>query len=335
MEPPVPIDDPIWYRFVVGGGDNVVEDYFRLGHDLTDIMNAFCEKDENFAKLFPHFRGARVIRQEPIECLFSFICSANNNIKRISGMVRWLAKRYGKKLGEHEGIEHFGFPPVCVLAKEADEAELRAAGFGYRAKYVEGTANMLQVMAEKEGVSAEELLLGWRKLKMKEASSKLVQFPGVGRKVASCVGLFSLDQLGEIPCDTHIWQIATRYLPQLKQKSLTERVYDQVGDFFRGRFSEEHAGLAQTIMFAGELPEFQKTLPWYVKSAKRKRKVEDKIAVESNTADNLKVVEKTSIAKEEMVIYSSQKQKKPKTEAYEDSKSNSVIFKGRRKPSQR
>lgn len=29
--------------------------------------------------------------------------------------------------------------------------------------------------------------------------------PGVGRKVADCVALFSLDQAGAIPVDVHVW----------------------------------------------------------------------------------------------------------------------------------
>ncbi len=32
----------------------------------------------------------------------------------------------------------------------------------------------------------------------------LIGFPGVGRKVADCVALFSLDQHGAIPVDVHV-----------------------------------------------------------------------------------------------------------------------------------
>ncbi len=34
--------------------------------------------------------------------------------------------------------------------------------------------------------------------------------PGVGRKVADCVALFSLDQSDTVPVDTHVWQVASR-----------------------------------------------------------------------------------------------------------------------------
>ena len=36
-----------------------------------------------------------MLRQDPLECLFSFICSSNNHISRIHGMVERLASNYG------------------------------------------------------------------------------------------------------------------------------------------------------------------------------------------------------------------------------------------------
>lgn len=47
----------------------------------------------------PFFVGARMLRQEPLECLFSFICSSNNHISRIHGMVERLCSTYGTSLG--------------------------------------------------------------------------------------------------------------------------------------------------------------------------------------------------------------------------------------------
>jgi hypothetical protein len=69
---------------------------------------------------------------------------------------------------------------------------------------------------------------------------KLVQFCGVGRKVADCVALFSLKQDNSIPVDVHVWNIARRdYDTERlleKIKSLTPAAYRQVGDLFRDRF---------------------------------------------------------------------------------------------------
>lgn len=42
--------------------------------------------------------GARIMRQDPTECLFQFICSSNNHISRIHGMVERLCAKYGSPL---------------------------------------------------------------------------------------------------------------------------------------------------------------------------------------------------------------------------------------------
>lgn len=283
QEPPDGADDPVWWRVAAGaekGATDMIDDYFRLEHDQGEIVARFCDADSRFNTVFPIYRGCRVVRQEPAECLFAFICSSNNHIKRIASMVNTLARKYGASIGEYAGTEHYVFPSVEKLAKDATEEELRESGFGYRAKFIVETASQLQRDAEAAGMSGEELLYSWRGLGRKEVAAKLIKFHGVGRKVASCAALFSLDQLGEIPCDTHIWQIATRYLPKLKQKSLTDRVYNEVGDFFRGRFGEKYAGLAQTMLFVGELSDFKGLAPdWGDVNLVRKRRKGEEVLV--------------------------------------------------------
>ena len=58
------------------------------------------------AKRYCAAAGARVLRQDPVECLFQFVCSSNNHISRIHGMVERLCRAYGT--------------PLPVLAKAAD-----------------------------------------------------------------------------------------------------------------------------------------------------------------------------------------------------------------------
>lgn len=50
----------------------------------------------------------------------------------------------------------------------------------------------------------------------------------------------SLNHLEAIPVDTHVFQIAAKYyLPHLKTvKSVTDRVYNEIGDYFRNMFGE-------------------------------------------------------------------------------------------------
>ena len=39
-----------------------------------------------------------MLRQDPLECLFQFVCSSNNHISRIHGMVERLCRDYGTPL---------------------------------------------------------------------------------------------------------------------------------------------------------------------------------------------------------------------------------------------
>ena len=44
-----------------------------------------------------------MLRQDPVECLFEFICSSNNHISRIKGMVERLCQDYGTPLTQQSG----------------------------------------------------------------------------------------------------------------------------------------------------------------------------------------------------------------------------------------
>lgn len=90
-----------------------------------------------------------------------------------------------------------------------------------------------------------------------EAKESLLQFSGIGPKVADCVLLMSLNQPGAIPVDTHVWQIANRdyRVPLRKTKTLTEQNYKIIGDFFR-KIHGEFAGWAHSILFAADLATF-------------------------------------------------------------------------------
>lgn len=112
-------------------------DYFQLSINLTDLYRTWTEVDSNFKKISKQFEGIRILRQEPVECLFAFICSSNNNIPRITSMVEKLASHYGELITEVDGIPYYSFPAVSALAGPGVEEKLRGLGFGYRARYIQ------------------------------------------------------------------------------------------------------------------------------------------------------------------------------------------------------
>ncbi|KAL3353605.1 hypothetical protein AABB24_018363 [Solanum stoloniferum] len=223
-------------------------DFLNVGISLTEVWESFKASDKRFAELAVHLGGARVLRQDPIECLIQFICSSNNNIKRITMMVDFISS-LGNYLGAVGGFKFYEFPSLERLAM-VSEQELRAAGFGYRAKYIVGTVEELQ---SKPG-GGMEWLAALRKVDLPEAIVLLCSLPGVGPKVAACIALFSLDQHHAIPVDTHVWKIATRYLlPELAGTSLTPKLCNRVADAFVRTYGK-YAGWAQTLLFIAELP---------------------------------------------------------------------------------
>lgn len=104
--------------------------FLNLGISLKDMWDEFRVSDERFAQLAMYLEGARVLRQDPLECLIQFICSSNNNIQRITKMVDFISSK-GRFLGNVEGYDFFEFPTLERLAL-VTEVELREAGFGYR-----------------------------------------------------------------------------------------------------------------------------------------------------------------------------------------------------------
>lgn len=66
----------------VGDLESILQNYFNLHLKLEDFYSIWSAADENFKQISKQFPGIRILRQDPVENLFSFICSANNNIPR-------------------------------------------------------------------------------------------------------------------------------------------------------------------------------------------------------------------------------------------------------------
>ncbi len=202
---------------------------FRLEASLPEVERAILDRGPELATFVRALPGLRVLRpSDPSEVLFSFLCTPNNNLERITRMVAALAE-YGEPIAELHGRVAHRFPDAARIAA-IPESELRAKGFGYRGRSIPNVARQLLRMPE-------DWLAGLSKLPYVEAHSKLCGLDGVGPKLADCVCLFGLGFLEAAPVDTHLWQAACRlYFPHLRGKSLTESRYREVGGFLRARF---------------------------------------------------------------------------------------------------
>lgn len=156
---------------------DILHDYFQLSVKLQDLYSQWSSQDSNFKEKSEHFEGIRMLRQHPVENLFSFICSSNNHISRISSMVEKLCEHYGDFVTKVDEQPYFSFPSISALAGKGVEEKLRQLGFGYRAKYISQSAQYLM----KNG--GEELLFKLRESTYEEVKLELMKLVGVGAKV--------------------------------------------------------------------------------------------------------------------------------------------------------
>lgn len=201
--------------------------YFALDTDYTAILTGLSG-DAFLEKCLAYGSGLRVLNQPPFETLISFILSANNNVRRIQGLVERLCRRYGRRL--RGGGEHYAFPQPAALAA-AQEADLRTLGMGYRAPYVRDTA---------AAIAGGYDLAALRTLPYEQAKRQLRALPGVGPKVADCVLLFSLGFSQAFVQDVWINRVLDQVYNACGDAAARERVKVQFG---------ANAGILQQYMF--------------------------------------------------------------------------------------
>ncbi|RDB20955.1 N-glycosylase/DNA lyase [Hypsizygus marmoreus] len=247
-----------------------LNEYFQLDVDLAVLYSEWSARDHVFAKVQTRFQGIRILRQDPWENLVSFICSSNNNISRITKMVQALCTQYSPSLltFPEEGTTYHPFPPPSVLAEPGVSATLRSLGFGYRADFIHRTAKMLvethgkSCLVNEVSEASEKWLTGLRSQSTADAREELLKFVGVGRKVADCVLLMSLDKKEVVPVDTHVHQIATKYYglkgtsaSNGKKVNMTPKLYEDVNTKLLSVWGD-YAGWAHSVLFTADLKSF-------------------------------------------------------------------------------
>ncbi|MBI3876634.1 MAG: 8-oxoguanine DNA glycosylase, partial [Verrucomicrobia bacterium] len=157
-------------------------DYLQIEADLVAIVATFPD-DPPMRAAVSACRGLRLLRQDPWECLASFICSSTKQIVQIQQIIALLCERFAEPLAVPDAREVvFSFPSAERLAR-ATESELRACKMGFRAPNLLATARRI--------ASGELGLDRLHSLPTSEARAALVELPGVGPKIADCVLLFA------------------------------------------------------------------------------------------------------------------------------------------------
>jgi len=239
-------DDGVLWRTYPDHDLALVRDYLRLDDDVHAVYGELRSCDDHIAGLIERFHGLRLLRQEPLETLLSFVCSAANSIPRISRAIEELARQYGDLVCEKDNICYYAFPTMQRLISAERSALEDTESLAFRG------ANMQEVAAQLSR-RGEDWLTSLRGVPYPEARTALTEIRGIGRKIADCVCLFSLDKHQAVPVDTHVRQLAVRlFMPDMKAKTITDAVYNRITDFFAKRYGR-YAGWAQQFLFYEDL----------------------------------------------------------------------------------
>ncbi|WP_273038942.1 DNA-3-methyladenine glycosylase family protein [Tepidanaerobacter syntrophicus] len=207
-------------------------DYFDLARDYKKIENELLKYKE-IADAVLYCSGYRILFQDPWETIISFIISANNQIRNIKNTIENICQKYGNPL-EFQGKTYYSFPGPEILASLSCD-ELKETRCGYRAKYIIETAKMV--------TNKEVDIYSLGKLSTDEARKELLRFPGVGRKVADCILLYSMRKFDAFPIDVWIKRVLEHIYFNGKEVPIRK-----LQNFAESKFGNL-AGFAQQYLF--------------------------------------------------------------------------------------
>ncbi|NBV23276.1 MAG: hypothetical protein EBS05_15315 [Proteobacteria bacterium] len=238
-----------------------LRDYLQLDVDLSAVVATFPD-DAPMRASVAACRGLRLLRQEPWECLVSFICSSTKQIVQIRQIIALLCECFGEPVPLAADVRRLhlssklqtldtvpdsqseppyvgcyierAFPTAARLAA-CSETELRTCKMGFRAPYI--------LSAAKAVASGQLDLTSLHALPTSEARAALMSLHGVGRKIADCVLLFAYGKQDAFPVDVWVRRALTDlYFP--RRRPSARRL-----EHFANTHFGPNAGYAQQYLF--------------------------------------------------------------------------------------
>jgi N-glycosylase/DNA lyase len=214
--------------FYDGVEEPLLIQFFRLDEDLDSILKEI-DRDPMIHQAIKKYRGMRLIRQDPWECLLSFLCSSAKAVSHIRCIIEHVCRSSGEKVVWRN---YFGyrFPEPRSIR---NPVQLESARAGFRTNYLVNASR---------SVDRNQLLL-LKDLSYKTAREELMRLSGVGKKVADCTLLYSLDFLEAFPMDTWIKKGLQKIYfrgKNAREKVMEEFVFNHFGPY---------AGYAQLYLY--------------------------------------------------------------------------------------
>ena len=209
---------------------DVIEDYFDLNRNYEEIEKFILDKDKKLTDAIIFSKGLKMIHQDPFETLISYIISQNNRVPSIANSLNLISKNYGEKV-MFEDKEYYLFPSVEKLSKLSID-DFKACKVGFRDKYLYEIVN---------NVKNNKLDLNLiYNMNSEDALKYLMNFKGIGMKVASCILLFAYQKFDVYPVDTWVKKFMKDDYNIEGEKNIRKFTFDKY---------KEYSGLAIQYMF--------------------------------------------------------------------------------------
>lgn len=209
---------------IISNNPSYFVNYFDLNTDYNEIKKQL-KQNKTLSPMIDYGYGIRILKADPLEMIFSFTISQNNNIKRIKQIIERLCE-----IGsDNNGYKNF--PTQSELFDSPIEF-YESLGAGYRAKFLKELSISLK------NVDFYKL----KNLSTDEIYNFLINLKGIGPKVASCILLFGFGKTEKFPVDTWIEQVYYNHFSNKK------RTRPQIQEYFESEF-KEYSGIAQQYLF--------------------------------------------------------------------------------------
>lgn len=214
-------------------------DYFDLSTDYSIINYRYKRLNDDIYAKMNRCSGLHIVRQDLFEVIIFSMLETATSIERVKQMVKGICEKCGKKhvssMREMGAVKWYEFPRPEQLLKNIDK--LTTQDIGYKKEVIENIC--------------QNIIDGWldfntlRCMETEDAIEYLMEFKGIGRKVAESICLYGLHRMESFPIDTHMNQYFEKEYDMSPDEWLSENIY--------GTRYERYAGYLRQSIFYNEV----------------------------------------------------------------------------------
>ena len=222
------------YIYIESNNENnlkeVIKDYFDLERNYEKIISDISKLDNKIKPALLYSKGLKMIHQSPFITIIEYIISQNNRVPSIKKALDLISEKYGEKI-VFNNKDYYLFPSVEKLS-ELNILDFRECKVGFRDKYLYAIIKSI-----KEGKLNIDNIYN---MTSEDALKYLMNFKGIGNKVASCILLFAYQKFDVYPIDTWVKKFMKdeyKIEGEEKIREFTKKTY------------KEYSGIAIQYMF--------------------------------------------------------------------------------------